>query len=291
MVKTQVAKPKRARRPKKGAQGDGLQEIGAQEIGVQVAVRKSRKIASPALDTVHTAEPAFGPHLAGVQSSDTALSDIEPPIEAAMETNDADRPWPLWEHAAPVKPSKFAWLSRLRVRPLSPMAATIAIAACCGAMTGSLATVGVAKFLPLDVVTSSRTDEDLAQQVARLDAELVMLRASLGATAKADTPRVVATAERSDQPTTSVAIETTGSISDAPSPIATVPVAPPVIIPVVEGWVLRNVYGGSALVEGRPGLIQVMPGDSLPGVGRVETIKREGGRWVVVTTRGLIVAR
>src|SRR5580704_6793971 len=91
MVKTQVAKPKRAKRPKKGAQEDGLQEIGAQEHGVQVAVRKSRKIASPALATAQhdTAEPVFGPHLAGVQSSYTALSDLEPSSVAAMETSDA----------------------------------------------------------------------------------------------------------------------------------------------------------------------------------------------------------
>jgi hypothetical protein len=38
-------------------------------------------------------------------------------------------------------------------------------------------------------------------------------------------------------------------------------------------------------------LIQVMPGDSLPGVGRVESIKRQDGRWVVVTSKGLIVTR
>jgi len=56
-----------------------------------------------------------------------------------------------------------------------------------------------------------------------------------------------------------------------------------------EGWVLRKAYRGAALVEGRYGIIEVEPGDTLPGVGRVEEIKRQDGRWVVVTGKGLIV--
>lgn len=57
----------------------------------------------------------------------------------------------------------------------------------------------------------------------------------------------------------------------------------------VEGWVLREVYNGSALVESRSrGIYEVMPGNTIPGAGRVEAIERRGGRWVVVTDKGLI---
>ncbi|WP_445500915.1 hypothetical protein [Microvirga sp. G4-2] len=57
----------------------------------------------------------------------------------------------------------------------------------------------------------------------------------------------------------------------------------------VEGWVLREVYNGSALVESRNrGIYEVMPGNTIPGAGRVEAIERRGGRWVVVTDKGLI---
>jgi hypothetical protein len=57
----------------------------------------------------------------------------------------------------------------------------------------------------------------------------------------------------------------------------------------VDGWVLREVYNGSALVEGRNrGLYEVMPGNMIPGVGRVEAIERRGARWVVVTDKGFI---
>jgi len=71
--------------------------------------------------------------------------------------------------------------------------------------------------------------------------------------------------------------------ADSPPPIKSVRTDP------VEGWVLREVYNGSALVESRNrGLYEVMPGNIIPGVGRVEAIERRGARWVVVTDKGFI---
>jgi hypothetical protein len=62
-------------------------------------------------------------------------------------------------------------------------------------------------------------------------------------------------------------------------------------LPVLEGWVVRDVYRGAALIQGRAGVLQVMPGEVLPGLGRIESVQRHDGRWEVVTTRGLIVSR
>jgi hypothetical protein len=62
-------------------------------------------------------------------------------------------------------------------------------------------------------------------------------------------------------------------------------------LPTVEGWVLREAGRGSALIEGRSGLYEVYAGDPVPGLGRVDAIRKQDGRWVVVTTKGLIVAR
>ena len=56
----------------------------------------------------------------------------------------------------------------------------------------------------------------------------------------------------------------------------------------VPGFVLRRVFDGAALIEGRDGIIEVEPGMVAPGLGRVEAIKREDGRWVVVTARGVV---
>ena len=54
------------------------------------------------------------------------------------------------------------------------------------------------------------------------------------------------------------------------------------------GWILREVRDGGALVEGASGLRKVSPGDTLPGVGRIQRVERRDGQWVLVTASGLI---
>ena len=54
------------------------------------------------------------------------------------------------------------------------------------------------------------------------------------------------------------------------------------------GYVLRDVRNGVAVVEGRTGMREVAPGDTIPGVGRVRGIERRGAEWVVVTSVGVI---
>jgi len=89
--------------------------------------------------------------------------------------------------------------------------------------------------------------------------------------------------------------ESTGSIQTANASPAQVPLPTPkpevARLPTVEGWVLRDVANGSALIEGRQGIFEVYAGDPIPGVGRVDAIRKQDGRWVVVTSRGLIVGR
>ena len=62
-------------------------------------------------------------------------------------------------------------------------------------------------------------------------------------------------------------------------------------LPTVEDWVLQDVADGGALIEGRQGIYEVYAGDVVPGLGRIDAIRRQDGRWVVVTSKGLIVAR
>jgi len=79
--------------------------------------------------------------------------------------------------------------------------------------------------------------------------------------------------------------DVTGSIT----PRQVEPKAPPKP-QILDGFVLRRVYDGIAVVEGRMGVMELEPGAPLPGGGRVEEIKRQDGHWVVVTTKGLIVS-
>ena len=67
--------------------------------------------------------------------------------------------------------------------------------------------------------------------------------------------------------------------------LAPVPETRPNTIP---GWSVREAGGDSAVLDGPQGTRRVAPGESVPGLGRVETIVRWGNRWIVTTERGLI---
>jgi hypothetical protein len=56
----------------------------------------------------------------------------------------------------------------------------------------------------------------------------------------------------------------------------------------IEGWTLREVVNGTAVIEGPNGVWKVTAGQTVPGVGRVDSIVRWGKRLVVATSRGLI---
>ena len=70
--------------------------------------------------------------------------------------------------------------------------------------------------------------------------------------------------------------------------IAPVPETRPTTI---EGWTLREVVDGTAVLEGPNGIWRARRGDTVPGVGRVEFMVRWGNRWIVATSRGLISTR
>lgn len=60
---------------------------------------------------------------------------------------------------------------------------------------------------------------------------------------------------------------------------------------VVRNWQVRDVQHGIALLEGRDGMIEVMRGSRAPGMGRVRSIERRDGQWVVVTDKGVVLER
>ena len=59
----------------------------------------------------------------------------------------------------------------------------------------------------------------------------------------------------------------------------------------IPNWVVREVVNGKATLQGPRGVIRVSRGDLVPGVGRVQSIARQGGRWMVATNNGVIGAR
>lgn len=59
----------------------------------------------------------------------------------------------------------------------------------------------------------------------------------------------------------------------------------------IEGWTVREVIDGTAILEGPSGSWKATRGDTVPGVGKVYTIVRWGSRWIVATSRGLITTQ
>jgi hypothetical protein len=212
-------------------------------------------------------------------------------------------------------------------RRLSALAAVVALAAVAGALGGALATAGVMHFAGGASTASSNLV--LEASVARIDADILALKASVEQTSRVGIVRDNKTSDRLDkvekaqaEPAAklarlSEAVEKLKAAQATPVPVAAAPAAakdvtgsisPPATavaahvplplpkpevarLPTVEGWVLREVADGGALIEGRKGIYEVYAGDPVPGLGRVDAIRKQDGRWVVVTSKGLIVAR
>jgi hypothetical protein len=205
-------------------------------------------------------------------------------------------------------------------RRLSALAAVVALATIAGALGGALATAGLTNFLAGGNPASAGNGA-LEASVARIDADLLALKASVEHTSKISMAQFNKASDRLDkvekaqaEPAArlarlSEAVDKLRAAPQvAPAAVAAAPaaakdvtgsIAPPAAapkvevarLPTVEGWVLRDVANGGALIEGRQGMYEVYAGDPVPGLGRVDAIRRQDGRWVVVTTRGLVVAR
>jgi hypothetical protein len=203
-----------------------------------------------------------------------------------------------------------------RVSRFTLLAASLALAAALGGMAGALAAYGLARPGPLPAVAAGRTNLDeiqaLKENVVQARVELAALKVSIDSAnrnAGAQFTRIGERIERIEriqaEPTTKLnkAVEmldrmargdggaqpkeVTGSVAPSPAAHANGPNQPPPKSG-VEGWVVRDVHRGTALIEGRMGMIEVEQGDLVPGLGRVDAIRKQDGRWVVVTSRGLI---
>jgi hypothetical protein len=76
----------------------------------------------------------------------------------------------------------------------------------------------------------------------------------------------------------------TGSIA----PMGPVMPAPETRPTTIEGWSVLDVRGGTAVLGGPDGVRMAMRGDSVPGIGRIDSIVRWGNRWIIATDSGLI---
>jgi hypothetical protein len=71
-------------------------------------------------------------------------------------------------------------------------------------------------------------------------------------------------------------------------PLVAAPETKPATIP---GWTVVDVRDGTAVLEGPDGIRMAARGDTIPGLGRVESIVRWGSRWIIATASGLIATQ
>jgi hypothetical protein len=57
---------------------------------------------------------------------------------------------------------------------------------------------------------------------------------------------------------------------------------------ILQGWAVHEVRGNIALLEGPQGMYEVMRGQTMPAIGRIESFERKGRGWQVRTTRGIL---
>jgi hypothetical protein len=195
------------------------------------------------------------------------------------------------------------------------LAATIALAAAVGSLVGSLTGAGVGRLVPEAAPITNTADAGSVLRALKSQvAELSAMKSNLDGSIRNANTQFVAIAERLDRveraatnPAAQLAhiadaVDRLNKINAAPettssiTPMTTAPGTAPPVDPkitdrLVEDWVVQDVHGDRALVEGRNGsLFEVGAGSILPGVGRVEAVKRQDGQWVVVTARGLITS-
>jgi hypothetical protein len=329
--------------------GSGPAVPGASDAGGEPAAASAQETVQ---ETAHEAEAVESPGLVPEQGVAVGTSGMDAPkseeikseepidalhIDAAkidapkaevtsgkiMIMPSGDRAWDS-DHAGPEAESAQA-SSVFGKRRLSALAAVVALAAVTGAVGGALATAALGHFTGGEAAATDNSA--LETTVARIDADIGALKASVDHTSKMAQSQFNKASDRLDKvekaqaepaaklaklseavdklrpaapaapaPVAAVpapAKEVTGSVSPPP-PAAPAAAAPKVEVgrlPTVEGWVLRDVDHGGALIQGRYGLYEVYAGDPVPGLGRVDAIRRQDGRWVVVTSKGLIVAR
>jgi hypothetical protein len=286
--------------PAIGAVSSDLPMVEAPKLAIDAPIATS---ASPKIEPVRV-EPVLGAPKADAPK----ISVGEPVVSLAAATSDSGE---SEKDSAPETAGtifeRYPDISRFGL-----LAASIAIAAAFGSIMGSLTTSGVQRLFavtPAKASTEQRdaTAREVLQSMRAELAELTALKASIESAARSNSAQFAKIADRLDRADRAAAdpaakighisetvdrLERRAGAPDTTGTVASAASSPdPKLYDRVPGWVLRDVQGGRALVVSRYGaLFDVGPGNMLPGLGRVEAIKRQDGQWVVVTAHGVITA-
>lgn len=207
----------------------------------------------------------------------------EPKIESAVPPADGGEAKPLSAAA------RFSLKLRPRHKRQAALAAAVTIAACVGAIVGALAT---APGTPPPDTAALEERQALTQSIDKLNKEVAALKLDVETGTKSARSQIAKindkVTERLNHPSEP---QTTGSIARPPVAVPT-PQPRPEIRPIVlQDWRIFDMRNGRVAVEGHGEIYEIGIGAPLPGLGPVQQIKRDGGRWVVTTPKGIIVSQ
>lgn len=170
------------------------------------------------------------------------------------------------------------------------LAATVAFIAAFSSFVGAVSGTGFAHFYyPSTTVAPNVQVSADTTALQQMKTELAALKADVDSTMRGTNGQYSKIADRLDRLDQHFAsADVTGSIASSTGPE---PVQPKIADRILQDWAVRDVQNGRALVESRSGgMFDVGAGSVLPGVGRVDSIKRQDGQWLVLTARGTITS-
>lgn len=277
---------------------------------------ESAKVEVAKLDLPSVESPSISPADLVTAPVSEPVPETAPVMATVVETTQAPAAEPA---AAPIaEPAaetgiQIIWptfnIPKLRPRQKrhALLAASVTLAAALGAVVGAVASGGFSKPAPQMNVATIEDRKALEQSIAKLTSQVTTLKTSLETVNKTAHAQIAKISERADRIERNASAElVTGSISapqtvpaaatpiptPRPAPrIAAPEIAPPMRQQIVQDWAIREARDGYVYVQGHGGdVFQVVPGAPLPGLGPVESIRRQDGRWVVTTPKGIIVS-
>lgn len=228
------------------------------------------------------------PHISGDDAQEYEARD-----EAADEARDEAADESAGEPVDQTASAAAAQAAPAQSRRFLMLAATLAFAAALGSFVGSVSGSGLVQFISPTRPAAATDNTIVATQQMKAElAEINAIKTSLENAVRASTSQYTKIADRLDQldrrSASSSAPDVTGSLANA---AAQSDQLPKLADRILQDWTVDDVQDGHALVESRyGGVFDVGAGNILPGLGRVDTIKRQDGHWVVLTARGTITS-
>src|SRR5215813_4904415 len=236
----------------------------------KVEMPKAANISAPRIEIAETTTETIA---AGkIELANIEAPHLAPPIDEIAPSSGGDAA--ATDHAAPepAEESASPYVSRFTV-----LAASLALAAALGAMVGALVAYGLARPGAIPAVAAGRAaleeTQALKENVVQARVELAALKLSIDSANRNTGAQLGRISERIDRversqaepaakPTKALDTLRSEERSEAASKDVTGSVVPaasglnqPAKPAAVEGWVVRDVYRGTALIEGRMGLI------------------------------------